>query len=205
MATKSRINRTTQQNRDQKLIDGLTKYSSTVPSLIIGGVSYTTAAIIAVLQSRITDANAALTTRATWQSAVQADRDERTKTKTFVSGLRQALQVAFAGAIDQLADFGLTPRKPRAHQTPEQKAKAVAKAQATRAARHTMGSKQKAAIKGTVPGTAPATAPAAPAPTVPVQPPVTAPAATTGPVAPATPTPPASPATPAAPAAPAKS
>jgi hypothetical protein len=45
--------------------------------------------------------------QAAWQSAVQADRDEHAKTKMFVSRLRQALQLAFAGSIDTLADPAL--------------------------------------------------------------------------------------------------
>jgi hypothetical protein len=156
-------NRTTQQVGDQKLIDGLNKHSQTIPSLVIGGTSLTTAAIIGILQARLATANAAQSTRATWQTAVKADKDERAKTKSFTSGLRQALHVAFDGSIDALADFGLVPRKPHVI-SPEKKAAATAKALATRAARHTMGKKQKAAIKGTVPATAPATPPAAPAP-----------------------------------------
>ena len=46
----------------------------------------------------------------------------------------------------------------------ETKAAAADKSLATRAARHTMGPKQKAKIKGTVAVTAPATTPAATAP-----------------------------------------
>jgi hypothetical protein len=172
MSTKP--NRSNEVSGDQKLIDGLTKHASTLPSLFIGGTSMTTAAIIAVLQARIAAADTTLSTRATWQSAVKADIDERTKTKTLVSGLRQALQVAFAGSIDALADFGLKPRKVRVV-TPEQKAKASAKALATRQARHTMGPKQKAKVKGTVAPTAPATPPAAPAPTAPTPPAAPAP------------------------------
>jgi hypothetical protein len=169
-------NRSTQQAVNQKLIDGLKKHEQTLASLVIGGTSFKTADITAILQARLDTANAAQSTRATWQNAVKADHDEGAKTKTFVSGLRQAIQVAFAGSIDALADFGLTPRKPRVV-SPEKKAAAAAKAKATRAARHTMGKKQKAAIKGTVPQTAPATPPAAPAPTVPAPAPapVTAP------------------------------
>jgi hypothetical protein len=163
MSTKNTTSRVSQQTADQKLIDGLTKHGSTVPSLMIGGQSYTTAAIIGLLQGRIATATTVTNSHAAWQGAVQADRDERTKTKPFVSGLRKALQVAFAGSIEPLADFGLKPPKARPPRTPEQKAASVAKAEATRAARHTMGSKQKAAIKGTVPGAAPATQPAAPA------------------------------------------
>jgi hypothetical protein len=167
MATNNKTDRTTRQVADQKLIDGLNKHSSTLSSLVIGGQSYTTAAIIGLLQGRIATATSVTNVHATWQAAVQADLDERTKTKQFASGLRQALQVAFAGSIDSLADFGLKARKPRTPLTPEQKAAAVKKADATRQARHTMGPKQKAAIKGTVPATEPATQPAAPAPTPP--------------------------------------
>jgi hypothetical protein len=162
MATKSNINRSQQQDADQKLIDGLNKHGSGIPSLMIGGTSHTTAAIVAVLQERIDSAKTAVAGRASWQTMVKADRDERAKTKAFVSGLRQALQVAFAGSIDTLADFGLKPRKARAPRTPEQKAAAAAKAKATRAARHTMGSKQKAKVKGAAPQAVP---PPAPSPT----------------------------------------
>jgi hypothetical protein len=167
MGTNNKTDRTTRQVNDQKLIDGLNKHSSTLSSLVIGGQSYTTAAIIGLLQGRIATANSATNVHATWQAAVQADREERTKTKPFVSGLRQALKVAFAGSVEELTAFGLKAAKARAPRTPEQKAAAAAKAKATRAARHTMGPKQKAAIKGTVPATAPETQPAAPAPAAP--------------------------------------
>ncbi len=210
-------NRTDQSTANQKLIDGLNKHAATIPSIVIAGASVTTKDIIATLQSRIDSAKAAQSTRATWQTAVQADHAERDKTKTFVSGLKQALLVAFVGQIDTLADFGLTGRKVRVV-SPEEKVAAAAKAKATRAARHTMGKVQKAAIKGTVTPTAPATAtpsastpiptpPAAPAPT-PVSPAPTqaAPAPTPAspaptqvapvtPVTPPAPTPPVTPVT----------
>jgi hypothetical protein len=212
-------NRSAGTAAEQKLVDGLNKHAATIPSIVIAGASMTTKDIVATLQSRIDSANAALSTRATWQTAVQADQTERDKTKTFVSGLKQALLVAFAGQIDTLADFGLTGRKARVV-SPEEKVAAAAKAKATRAARHTMGKVQKAAIKGTVAPTAPATAapsaptpiptpPAAPAP-APLPPAPTQAAPVTPPVTPATPlaatlpaTPaPASPVTTATPAAP---
>ncbi len=151
MPSKNKTSRLQVQIADQKLIDGLTQHASTIPSIAIGGTTYTTAAIIAVLQARIATGNAVTSTRATWQAAVQADRDKQDQSQAFVSGLRTALQVAFAGQIEPLADFGLAPPKPQPHRTPEQKALQAKKAAATRAARHTMGPKQKAAIKGTVP------------------------------------------------------
>jgi hypothetical protein len=187
-------NRIDEITADQKLIDGLNKHATTITSIVIGGAAATTKDIVATLQSRIDSAKAASSTRATWLAAVQAYQAERVKTRTYVSGLRQSLLVAFAGQVDTLADFGLTPRKPRVL-TPEQKLAAAAKAKATRAARHTMGKKQKAAIKGTV-ATPTAPVPAAPAPT-PAPTPPEAPAPT--PVSPAAPqaAPTATPATPA--------
>jgi hypothetical protein len=157
-------NRTDQTTAEQNLVDGLNKHAQTITSMVIAGVTMTTKDIIANLQTRILSAKTAQSTRATWQTAVKTDKEDRVKTRTFVSGLKQALLVAFAGQIDALADFGLVARKPRVL-TPEQKTAAAAKAKATRAARHTVGSKQKKAIKGTVPQTAPATPPASPAAT----------------------------------------
>jgi len=150
MSTNSKVNRSSRQAADQKLMDGVNKHEKTLPSLLIGGASITPTDIRTTLQARIATGNTAVSTRATWQAAVKADLDERAKTKTFVSGLRQALKVAFADSIEALADFGLTPRKVPAARTPEEKAQANAKAKATRAARHTMGTKQKAKVKGTV-------------------------------------------------------
>src|SRR5258708_11042079 len=167
MSTKTiNANRLNRQAADQKLADGLAKHRQALAALMIGGASHTVDEILAILQARLAAAVAAKSTRATWQTAVKADRDERAKTKTFVSGLRQALLVAFAGSIDALADFGLSPRKQRVL-TPEKKAAAAAKAKATRIARHTIGPKKKLAIKGTVPtATSPAEA-SAPAPASP--------------------------------------
>jgi hypothetical protein len=197
MATTGKnINRSDSLAGDQKLIDGLNKHATTISTLVIGGAAYKSADIIAILQARIATANGARDARPAWLAAAKADQDERAKTKTFVSGLRQALEVAFAGSIDGLADFGLAPRKPRVT-TPEQKTAAALKAKATRAARHTLGPKKKAAVKGAVtitpatsqplvssspPAPAPAPAPALP----PAHAPVPAQATPTG-AAPPTP------------------
>jgi hypothetical protein len=67
------------------------------------------------IQSRIDSAETVLSTRATWLAAIQADRALQDKTKPLVVGLRQALLVAFAGQIGELADFGVTPRCTSSH------------------------------------------------------------------------------------------
>jgi hypothetical protein len=60
------------------------------------------------------------------------------------------VKATFGSSPDVLADFGLAP-KARAQVTVEAKAVAAAKRKATRAARHTMGPKQKKGITGVVP------------------------------------------------------
>ncbi len=77
-----------------------------------------------------------------------ADKTDRTQQQTFVAGVQKAVRVAFGNRVDTLADFGLPLPKTRTPLTPEQKQAAVAKAKATRAARHTMGAKQRVAITG---------------------------------------------------------
>jgi hypothetical protein len=189
-------NRTDETAADQKLIDGLTKHATTITFLVIGGVTMATKDIISTLQARITASQNAESTRATWQAAVVTDHAERTKTKTFASGLRQALIVAFTGQVDTLADFGLTTRK-AVVLTPAEKLARNAKAKATRAARHTMGSVQKAKVTGETAAAA-NPVPAAPAPSaIPAGP---APAPVTAPAAPVTPVPSVAPATPVPPA-----
>jgi hypothetical protein len=160
-----RISRTQHQTADQQLIDGLNQYAHRIPSLLIGGVPLPPGELVALLQGRVDAAHAAVSTKASWLSAVKADYDERARTKTAVSGLRQALHIAFGGEVDVLAAFGLAPHK-QAVMTPEQKTAATAKAKATRKARHTMGRRQKAKIKGVVEQgpTATATSTATPTP-----------------------------------------
>jgi hypothetical protein len=143
-------NRNEQMTVDQKLIAGLQKHQQSVPSLVIGGTSYKTADVITGIQTLVDSGQAVVSSRATWQANVASDKALRAKNKTFMSGVRQSVLVAYGNSIDVLSDFGLTPRKKPAPRTPEEKTASAAKAKATRAARHTMGKKQKAQIKGTV-------------------------------------------------------
>ena len=125
-------NRTNEIAADQKLIDGLPKHAATLPSFLIAYEAVQPA-------------------KATWQATIQQARSEIAATKSVVSAVKQAILTAFAGQVDTLADFGLTPRKVRVL-SPQQKVAAAAKSKATRAARHTTGSVQKQAVKGDVTG-----------------------------------------------------
>jgi hypothetical protein len=162
---------------DQALLAGVQKFLVQYPSLTVGSQSMTPAAIVTALQNRINANLAVQTAEAARTAAVKANLVERSQSATFESGLRQMVQGMFSQSPDTLAVFGLKPRK-SVTKTVETKAKAVAKTLATRAARHTMGSKQKLEITGataaasngvtaTTPVTASGTSPAAESPTTP--------------------------------------
>lgn len=139
----------------------------------MAGNTVQTSALVTVLQARIAAIKLAISTKAAYAAAVAAAHAEIANTAALVSGARQALKIAFSGQIETLGDFGLKPPKARTPLTTEQKAAAKAKAEATRKARGTMGSKQKKAITG---ATAAAAAPAAPAAAAPEPPQATPPA-----------------------------
>jgi hypothetical protein len=102
--------------------------------------------------------------------AVQArtaaeERDaEAPEARAFVAAAKGAIKTALGRKSANLTVVGITPDKTPAPPTVEEIQVRVAKAKATRAARHTMGKKQKAKIKGQVPPPAPPSPPAPPPP-----------------------------------------
>jgi hypothetical protein len=152
MGTRQKTNRVKQLAANQTFINGLTKHADKLSALTVGGAPVKVADVVAALKAEIAAENAVAPAKATWEATVQAAKDQRAKTKTALTGVKQSLQLMFAGQVETLGDFGLKPRKQPAPRTPQQKAASVAKAKATRQARHTMGSVQKKAVQGDVAG-----------------------------------------------------
>jgi hypothetical protein len=134
------------------LIEGLT----TSPpggqtSLVVGGTSATVSDLIVELNGyaaaykAVDDADDAHKTALAVRSAIKPQAVTRRKQ------IRAAIKGVLGRANPALSKFGMTPDKPRQPLTVEEESLKVAKAKATRAARHTMGKKQKEAIKGEVP------------------------------------------------------
>ncbi len=151
---------------DQKMIIGITKYFTKMPTLSPKGRPTTPAALLAVFQAdldRTAELQALEAQLADKRLEQRAARAQAVQTRADV----KAYIVGNYGdqATAMLTDFGLTAPK-KATVTPATKVAAITQAQATRKARGTKGKKQKAKIKGTVaasPAPAPATTPAAPA------------------------------------------
>jgi hypothetical protein len=135
----------------QQLSAGTAKHLSNATSVTFLGGSFTADQITSKLQWLVTlrsDANAA---KATAKAKIANEAAQLPDLNAFMNAFKSYLRVAYGTSPDVLADFGIHP-KTRAPLTVEAKAAAVAKSSATRAARHTMGSKQKKGIKGAVTG-----------------------------------------------------
>ncbi len=160
--------RTQLKSDEGKIIEGLQKHASTMSSLVVQNQTVTAAQAIATLQARIDAITAAQAAKVALADAVEQQDKELTSTDAFVEALTTVIRGMYAGSASLLADFGQSPKK-ATKLTAEQQALASQKRRATREARHTMGSKQKAGIKGAVPTvTEPTTISSVTVPAVPV-------------------------------------
>jgi len=151
-----KTNRTNQVASDQKLIAGVEKLLPKGP-LHIAGKTYTTKEVVAVLQARVDAVLAAEAARGQWLGMLNEEKTQLAQTKEFVDGLRRILLGMFASDFVTLHELGLAPRKRRVLDAEALVAK-VDKMRATRAARHTLGRKQREAITGEDPQSPPAIA-----------------------------------------------
>jgi hypothetical protein len=146
---------------DRLLIAGTQKHLAEA-SVFVNGTTYSGPEIEKRIQGRLDAVTATMAARAAWLAAVKAEEQALSESQAFYNSYKRGLYNMFA-AIDDLADFGLAPHK-KSVMTPEQKLAATAKGKATRAARHTMGKRQRLAITGVVPlgVSSPMTAPSVP-------------------------------------------
>ena len=170
----------------EQLIAGTNKHLANTAQVMVAGQSLSPAQVTGKLQTLVTlrsDVNAA---RASTKAKVAVEKADMPSLRIFMDAFVTFVKAAYGNQPDVLADFGVHP-KARAPLTVEAKAAAAAKRDATRKARHTMGSRQKKDVKGAVTGivVTPVTAAQPIASATPTSP--NAPATSTG--ATATPTP----------------
>jgi hypothetical protein len=137
----------------KQLIAGVGKRLANKTQVEFMGSSFTPVEITTSLQKFVdlrADVDAA---KATATAKVAAESAELPALNAFMSALIAYIKVAYGASPQALADFGIQPKK-RAPLTVEAKTVQVAKAVATRKARHTMGPRQKKGIHGAVTGDA---------------------------------------------------
>jgi hypothetical protein len=144
------LTKQTKVQRDRDAIAGIEKHFARSEKLLLDGVRYASADLVEILDERIALSEAVVAAKAAWQEAMRKERENAAKTERVVASLRKALHVMFGKDVESLVDFGVTPHKERRPLSAEEKVAVVAKILSTRAARHTMGKRQRLKIKGDV-------------------------------------------------------
>jgi hypothetical protein len=153
----------------KQLIAGFKQHFPAVTSMTIGGQPLTPAQIEQFLQTLIDLRAAVDDAKSATKAKIQTEASQAPALRSRMAALVTIVKGSFGNSPDVLADFGLKPNKVRTPLTIDQKAVAAARRAATRAARHTMGPKQRQQVKGTIttivsPPPADAPKPVAPAP-----------------------------------------
>jgi hypothetical protein len=139
-----------------KRLNALNAYVDGKAQIAINGKKLKASQVVAIYQSCL-DSRASLATKHAETKAAMAARTSAEQARVSADRAVKAWVInEFGVGSQQAIDFGFLPPK-KATRTVESKVNAVALAKATRAARHTMGKKQKSLITGTI------TAPTAPA------------------------------------------
>jgi hypothetical protein len=149
-------------------------------NLPVGGKSSASKDLQAQLQAHVDTMNSLSDAHATLAQLVAQEKSQQAALIPVVTGIRNYAAGQYGEKSPAFSSFGFTPRK-ETTRTVATKASAVEKVRATRIARHTMGSRQRAAIHGVVPTTPPSSGPVVTTPTTaapvvaqPVNPPVVA-------------------------------
>ncbi len=95
-------------------------------------------------------------TKNAWTQAVAARNAAQAATKQLIKDCEDGAYATFGEGSYQYEELGFAPKKKPAPLTPEQKQTKLERLRATRAARNTLGSRQKKAVKGVVNPTPPA-------------------------------------------------
>ena len=135
----------------KQLILGTNKhYPNGSQSLSVGGATFTVTALTQLMQDFVDQRTAVETAKAATKTKIPRRTNPYPFSARDHSRVRDGAPGNVRQLADVLADFGLTPPKALVPLTAEKKAVAAAKRNATRAARHTMGSNQKKDVKGAV-------------------------------------------------------
>jgi hypothetical protein len=133
-------------------LDGITNLFPAADTLRVDGTLFTKADLQAKVQSSLGLETAARQAHVTLSEAAKAKDANAKAADEFIVSLRKAL-VSYYGSGDQkdLQGYGVTPPRKPTKATSAQNVVKAAKASETRAARGTVGPKQKAVIKGGTP------------------------------------------------------
>jgi len=145
MPRKSKVQK---REKLRRLIKGIRKHWMNTGPMKVAGVDHTPSEVVASLQSLIDQHDRTKRAYAVWRDEVRRERLLEQKVAVFVRSVERRVLAHFdIEDVKGLADFGMKYNK-RGPKTVASKEQMVDKARATRAERHTMGSRQRKRIKG---------------------------------------------------------
>jgi hypothetical protein len=140
-------NRVVLRNLEESVVAALEKLAPEANIPIAGQVA-ASKDLRAKLSSHVSAMDASSDARAKLVQAVTADREQRAQIRPLLAAIRSYAAGVYGEGSPEFALFGFKPKKV-GYRTAETKAQAVEKLRATRAARHTMGKRQRSGIHGT--------------------------------------------------------
>ncbi len=135
----------------QALMAGMQKHFPS-GTFTLEGASYTTVTLLQTLASLADALSGVMAAHAGLKAALLTLAKVAATIGPVEKACRGFVLAAYGSSPQQLADFGVQPRKQPAPRTSAQNAAAAAKARATRIARGTKSRKQRLAVKGEVTG-----------------------------------------------------
>jgi hypothetical protein len=143
-----RQSREAKRTRDQGFLRGMKKHPRTIQR--IGSLDE--AGVIALLEDHLASLDALEEATAHHAECVQRERALEKRVLEISGNVKGLAHATHGENPAALGDFGLALYRKTGPKTPEVVEAAIAKAKATRAARFSMGKRQKAAIRGTTGG-----------------------------------------------------
>jgi hypothetical protein len=141
-----RPNKDRRANANRRIVAAIKKHLG--GAVILEGVTYAPSALAKLFQRGIDVADATDSAKKTWHVAVATEQEETQNIWLLQQALRSHVTAVYGAKSVEFADFGFaTKAKPVDVAT---KVEAVKKSAATRAARHTMGKRQKEKVRGEV-------------------------------------------------------
>ena len=128
------------------MVAGLRKHSPELGAMA-GPITKSLPAIVARFEAHLEAMNEVKATEAAWREALLEEERLEDEIKKLMSRVGPYLIVVYGEASQTLRDFGIAPRR-KGKLSAEKMLVTIAKRNATRKARHTMGKKQRKAIKG---------------------------------------------------------
>lgn len=139
--------KSTKTQRDERMVAGLMKHRQELGTVERPVGLESVEAVVARYQAHLDALRRVDATAASWRTAVSQEEVVEAQIKKLTRRVKNLLCATYGEESPTLLDFGIAPRR-RAKIGVEKMRLTVAKRNATRKARHTMGKKQKKAIKG---------------------------------------------------------